>query len=164
MRADTASSGSPGWAWISTQVAAEAIGELQGQPGIDWITALESVSVRALVEQGPLQLCLSDQRNLAVITSPEYPGEPLVACRNTALVTLVRDGCRASDAGASAPTFEVLTTASTHRRRACADPGRPPVDREPSLAPSQVRDGPGELGRVAGELQVHHHQVVKPHG
>ena len=66
-------------------VSQKAIDDLRGQGGIDWITALKSVSIRALVEQGHLQLGLFDQRNLAEITSPDYPGERLVACRNDAL-------------------------------------------------------------------------------
>ncbi len=69
-------------------VSQKAIDELRGQGGIDWITALKSVSIRGLVEQGHLQLGLFDQRNLAEITSPEYPGERLVACRNDALAQL----------------------------------------------------------------------------
>ena len=69
-------------------VSQKAIDELRGQGGIDWITALKSVSIRALVEQGHLQLGLFDQRNLAEITSPDYPGERLVACRNDALAKL----------------------------------------------------------------------------
>jgi hypothetical protein len=69
-------------------VSQKAIDELRGQGGIDWITALKSVSIRSLVEQGHLQLGLFDQRNLAEITSPEYPGERLVACRNDALAKL----------------------------------------------------------------------------
>jgi transposase len=69
-------------------VSQKAIDELAGQAGIDWITALKSVSIRALVEQGHLQLGLFDQRNLAEITSPEYPGERLIACRNDALAKL----------------------------------------------------------------------------
>jgi transposase len=69
-------------------VSQKAIDELRGQGGVDWITALKSVSIRALVEQGQLQLGLFDQRNLAEITSPEYPGERLVACRNDALAKL----------------------------------------------------------------------------
>ena len=69
-------------------VSQKAIDDLRGQGGIDWITALKSVSIRALVEQGHLQLGLFDQRNLAEITSPEYPGERLVACRNDALAKL----------------------------------------------------------------------------
>jgi transposase len=69
-------------------VSQKAIDDLRGQGGIDWITALKSVSIRALVEQGHLQLGLFDQRNLAEITSPDYPGERLVACRNDALAKL----------------------------------------------------------------------------
>ncbi len=69
-------------------VSQKAIDELRGQGGIDWITALKSVSIRALVEHGHLQLGLFDQRNLAEITSPDYPGERLVACRNDALAKL----------------------------------------------------------------------------
>ncbi len=69
-------------------VSQKAIDELRGQGGIDWITALKSVSIRALVEKGYLQLGLFDQRNLAEISSPEFPGERLVACRNDALAKL----------------------------------------------------------------------------
>ena len=69
-------------------VSQKAIDELRGQGGVDWITALKSVSIRGLVEQGHLQLGLFDQRNLAEITSPDYPGERLVACRNDALAKL----------------------------------------------------------------------------
>ena len=69
-------------------VSQKAIDELRGQSGIDWITALKSASIRSLVEQGHLQLGLFDQRNLAEITSPDYPGERLVACRNDALAKL----------------------------------------------------------------------------
>jgi transposase len=69
-------------------VSQKAIDDLRGQGGIDWITALKSVSIRSLVEQGHLQLGLFDQRNLAEITSPDYPGERLVACRNDALAKL----------------------------------------------------------------------------
>lgn len=53
--------------------------------GVDWITALKSVSIRKLVEQEYLQLDLFDQRNLFELTHPDYPGERLVACRNPAL-------------------------------------------------------------------------------
>jgi len=69
-------------------VSQKSIDELRGQGGVDWITALKSVSIRSLVEQGHLQLGLFDQRNLAEITSPDYPGERLVACRNDALAKL----------------------------------------------------------------------------
>lgn len=69
-------------------VSQKAIDDLRGQGGIDWITALKSVSIRGLVEQGHLQLGLFDQRNLAEITSTDHPGERLVAGRNDALAKL----------------------------------------------------------------------------
>ena len=54
--------------------------------GFDWITALRAPEIQALAkENGPLQLSLFDQRNLAEITSPDYPGERLIVCRNPAL-------------------------------------------------------------------------------
>jgi hypothetical protein len=65
-----------------------AIEELRAMPGIDWLTALKSASIRALVEQQHLQLDLFDERNLVEIASPEYPGERLVACRNPQLARL----------------------------------------------------------------------------
>ena len=53
--------------------------------GIGWVSCLRAPAVRRLVEAGDLQLGLFDERNLAEITSPEFPGERLVVCRNPAL-------------------------------------------------------------------------------
>jgi hypothetical protein len=51
-----------------------------------WITALRAPAIRKLMaDDGPLQLSLFDQQNLAEITHPDYPGERLIACRNPAL-------------------------------------------------------------------------------
>jgi len=50
--------------------------------GLDWITALRAPQVKALVRDGDLQLSLFDVQDLAEITSPEFPGERLVACKN----------------------------------------------------------------------------------
>jgi len=58
--------------------------ELKAQ-GIDWITTLREPAIQALVEAGDLQLSIFDQRNLAEITSPKYPGERLVVCKNPLL-------------------------------------------------------------------------------
>src|SRR6266436_3130121 len=49
---------------------------------LDWITALRAPQVKKLVRDGALQLTLFDQLDLAEITSPDYPGERLVACMN----------------------------------------------------------------------------------
>jgi hypothetical protein len=53
-----------------------------------WITALRAPAIKKLMaDGGPLQMSLFDQQNLAEITSPYYPGERLVACRNPVLAT-----------------------------------------------------------------------------
>jgi transposase len=69
-------------------VSNKAIDELRETHGVGWITALKNASIRALVEQGHLQLGLFDERNLLELTSPDYPGERLVACRNPELAKL----------------------------------------------------------------------------
>ena len=69
-------------------ISGKAIAELREADGVGWITALKSASIRALVEQGQLQLGLFDQRNLLELSSPDYPGERLVACRNPQLARL----------------------------------------------------------------------------
>ncbi len=51
-----------------------------------WITALRAPAIRKLMaDGGPLQLSLFDQQDLAEISSPDYPGERLIACRNPVL-------------------------------------------------------------------------------
>jgi transposase len=50
--------------------------------GLDWITALRSPAIKDLLNSGALQLTLFDQRDMASITSPDFPGERLVVCRN----------------------------------------------------------------------------------
>ncbi len=53
--------------------------------GLDWITALRAPAIKALAQQGVIQLSLFDERDLAEIISPDYPGERLIACRNPLL-------------------------------------------------------------------------------
>jgi hypothetical protein len=53
--------------------------------GLDWITALRAGAIRGLVEAGAIQLSLFDQRDLAEVSAPDYPGERLVVCRNPLL-------------------------------------------------------------------------------
>jgi hypothetical protein len=64
---------------------AEQIEKLKQHPGLGWITALTSTAIRGLVEQGALQLSLLDQKNLAEISAPDYPGERLMVCHNPVL-------------------------------------------------------------------------------
>ncbi len=64
------------------QATVEKLREVEG---LSWITALKSGQIRALVEGGALQLGLFDEKNLFELVHPNYPGERLVACRNTEL-------------------------------------------------------------------------------
>jgi transposase len=59
--------------------------ELRDVPGLDWISALRSPAIRKLVDQEVLQPSLFDKRDLAEITSPDYPDERLIACYNPLL-------------------------------------------------------------------------------
>ena len=55
--------------------------------GIDWISAMRSNDISALRDNGTLQQGLFDQRDLAEVTDPDYPGERLVVCFNDALAS-----------------------------------------------------------------------------
>jgi hypothetical protein len=53
--------------------------------GLDWITALRAPAIKILRDAGALQMSLFDERDMAAITSPDFPGERLIVCRNPAL-------------------------------------------------------------------------------
>ena len=61
------------------------INALRELGGVEWISALRSPQIRGLVDNGALQLGLFDQRSLAEISHPDFPGERLVVCKNPAL-------------------------------------------------------------------------------
>jgi hypothetical protein len=64
------------------------IGEDLIPAGLDWLTALRAPAIQALAaDNGPLQLSFFDERDMAEIVSPDYPGERLIVCRNKALAT-----------------------------------------------------------------------------
>ena len=65
-----------------TQTKIEA---LKQHPGLGWISALRSESIRKLMDSGMLQWSLFDEMNLAEIRSPDFPGERLMACFNPLL-------------------------------------------------------------------------------
>jgi transposase len=50
--------------------------------GLDWISALRGPAIKELLDSGAIQLTLFDTRDMASITSPDFPGERLVVCRN----------------------------------------------------------------------------------
>ena len=55
---------------------------LREAEGVGWITALKAPQLKRLVKEGHLQPSLFDEQSLAEISSPDYPGERLIVCRN----------------------------------------------------------------------------------
>jgi hypothetical protein len=60
--------------------------DLKTAEGVAWITALRAPAIQVLVKSGTLQLSLFDEKDLAEVASPDYPGERLIACRNPFLL------------------------------------------------------------------------------
>jgi hypothetical protein len=64
-------------------ITSARIRALRPAPGLAWLTCLRALAIRKLAEgSGPLQMSLFDDQDLAEISSPDYPGERLIACRN----------------------------------------------------------------------------------
>lgn len=59
--------------------------EMAGTEGLDWISALRAPAIQQLAAAGAIQQSLFDERDLAEIRSPDYPGERLIVCRNPLL-------------------------------------------------------------------------------
>jgi len=57
---------------------------------LDWITALRAPAIKALLDAGAFQLSLFDERDLASITSADFPDERLIVCRNPDLAVARR--------------------------------------------------------------------------
>lgn len=56
--------------------------DFRGVEGLDWISALRADSIKKLAEAELIQLTLFDERDLVEISSPDFPGERLIVCRN----------------------------------------------------------------------------------
>ena len=84
--------------------------------GLDWITALRAPQVKKLVRDGALQLTLFDVQDLAEITSPDFPGERLVACKNPFLEA-ERSRKRESLLTATEADLEKIAAACARARR-----------------------------------------------
>src|SRR6185503_6308258 len=69
--------------------------------------------IKALVEADALQLSLFDEQNLVEISSPDYPGERLVCCRNPALAA---ERARKRDELLAATATELDKIAAATRR------------------------------------------------
>ena len=83
--------------------------------GLDWITALRAPAIKELLNSGVLQLTLFDQRDMASITAPDFPGERLVVCRNPDLAA--ERGRKREELLAATETDLALIKARVERRR-----------------------------------------------
>lgn len=90
--------------------------DLRPAEGLSWVTALRAPAIRGLVERGDLQLSLFDETDLGEITSPEYPGERLVVCRNP-LLAEERARKRESLLQATERVLEKIACATRRKRR-----------------------------------------------
>ena len=109
-----------------------------------WITALRAPAIRKLMaDDGPLQLSLFDEQDLAEITTDDFPGERLIACRNPALAeerARKREDLLAATEKLLAPLIA----------RVGRPPGRRRRDRQGRQGDQQVQDGQA--------LRHHHHR------
>lgn len=89
--------------------------EMRGVDGLDWITALRADSIRLLAERGVIQPSLFDERDLAEVDSPDFPGERLVVCRNP-LLAAERARKRTELLAATERELEKIAAATTRAR------------------------------------------------
>jgi hypothetical protein len=89
--------------------------ELAGRDDFAWVTALRAPAIQKLVDGGALQLSLFDERQLAEISSPDYPGERLVVCRNP-LLAAERARKRTELLAATEQALERLVAATQRKR------------------------------------------------
>jgi transposase len=85
--------------------------------GLEWITALRNASIHTLVDAGSLQLSLFDERDMAEISSPDYPGERLIVCRNPLLAEERARKRRALLAATERDLAKVSAATQRQRRR-----------------------------------------------
>ena len=94
------------------------IDALREADGMAWLTCLRAPAIAKLAaDDGPLQLSLFDQDDLAEISHPDYPGERLIACRNPALQQLraaKRDTLLAATETVLAPIIAAVTAGRLH--------------------------------------------------
>lgn len=90
--------------------------DLANVSGLDWITALRAPAIAALVDGGTLQLTLFDERDLAEISDPSYPGERLVVCKNP-LLAQERERKRGALLAATERQLEAIARAVARQKR-----------------------------------------------
>ena len=83
---------------------------------LDWITALRGPAIKVLMAEGAIQPSLFDEQDMAEITSPDYPGERLIACYNPFLAA-ERARKRADLLDATEAELEKIDAATRRARR-----------------------------------------------
>lgn len=89
--------------------------ELEGVEGLEWISALRGSAVKKLMKNKDFTMSLFDDRDLAEITSPDYPGERLMICRNP-LLAEDRRRTREELLKATEKLLEPITKATRRKR------------------------------------------------
>jgi transposase len=112
---------------------------LKKHPGLGWISALRSGSIRRLLADGHLIKKDLETERLAEITSPEFPGERLVACYNS----LLAEQRRQKRQDLLAATQAELETLAASVKRAAAKP-----------------ETAAEIGVRAGKI-INHYKMAK---
>lgn len=118
--------------------------DLRPARDIGWISSLRAPALQGLRQSGALQLSLFDQRDLAEITSPDFPGERLIACRNP-LLAEERRRKREELLSATEAALEAIREATTR-------PSRPLRGKESIQA---------RVERVVGRWKMAKHLVVE---
>jgi len=83
---------------------------------LDWITALRGPAIKALMAGGAIQPSLFDDTDMAEITSPDYPGERLIACSSPFLAA-ERARKRGELLAATEAELEKIAAATRRARR-----------------------------------------------
>ena len=89
--------------------------EFKGVAGLDWISALRGPAIKKLLENKDFTMSLFDDRDMAEITSPDYPGERLMVCRNP-LLAEDRRRTREELLKATEKVLEPITAATRRKR------------------------------------------------
>jgi transposase len=87
-----------------------------GVEGLDWVSGLKATQIQGLLEADAFQLSLFDEQDLAEITSPDYPGERLVVCRNP-LLAAERARVREAVLQATEVELDAIVRATTRTRQ-----------------------------------------------
>jgi hypothetical protein len=90
--------------------------DLRPHEGVEWITALRAPQIQKLASEGVVQMSLFDERDLAEVQHPDYPGERLIVCRNP-LLAAERRRKRGELIGAAEKKLQEIAAATKRKRQ-----------------------------------------------